>query len=116
MEAMARKSGKKTRKPAPRVKRAAKARPLAAASASVRREGGRPQPDAKVPAMMPLAPAFSMIHTMNRLSIANVEHAARLAACRTPMEFWFERMRFGQSLFAQWQSSVHSVMPGFGTR
>ena len=66
--------------------------------------------------MMPLAPAFSMIDTMNRLSIANVEHAARLAACRTPMEFWAERMRFGQSLFAQWQASVHSALPGFGTR
>ena len=61
--------------------------------------------------MAPLAPAFSLMDTMKRLSIANVEHAARLAACRTPMEFWFERVRFGQSLFAQWQSSVHSVLP-----
>ena len=53
---------------------------------------------------------------MKRLSIANVERAARLAACRTPMEFWFERVRFGQSLFAQWQSSVHSALPGSGMR
>jgi hypothetical protein len=104
------------RKPAPAAKRSAKGKALAAASASVRREQGRSQPNAQVPAMMPLAPAFSMIDTMNRLSIANVEHAARLAACRTPMEFWAERMRFGQSLFAQWQASVHSVLPGFGTR
>ncbi len=66
--------------------------------------------------MAPLAPAFSLMDTMNRLSITNVEHVARLAACRTPMEFWLERVRFGQSLFAQWQSSVHSVLPGFGTR
>ena len=60
------------------------------------------------PAVAPLdaigaAPAFSLMDTVKRLSIANVEHAARLAACRTPMEFWFERVRFGQSL-SQWQS------------
>jgi len=75
-----------------------------------------PQLDAKVPAVAQLASGFSMLDTMKRLSIANVEHAARLAACRTPMEFWFERVRFGQSLFAQWQASVHSIMPGFGIR
>lgn len=106
----------KIRKPAPAAKRAAKGKALAAVSASVRRERGRSQPDAKVAAVAPLAPAFSLMDTMNRLSIAHVEHAARLAACRTPMEFWFERMRFGQSLFAQWQSSVNSVLPGFGTK
>ena len=66
--------------------------------------------------MAPLAATFSLMGTMNRLSMTNVEHAARLAACRTPMEFWRERVRFGQSLFTQWQSSVHSVLPGFGTR
>jgi hypothetical protein len=113
---MARKSSKKSRKPAPAAKRAAKAKPLVATSGSVRRERGRSRPDGKVPAAAPLAAAFSLLDTMNRLSIANVEHAARLAACRTPMEFWAERMRFGQSLFAQWQASVHSVLPRFGTR
>ena len=143
-KAMARKSSKKIRKPAPRAKRAAKAKPLVAASGSVRRERGRSpaqvakraaktkpltaasapvrperdrkRPDVTVPAVAPLAPAFSLMDAMNRLSIANVEHVARLAACRTPVEFWFERVRFGQSLFTQWQSSVTSVLPGFGTR
>ena len=146
---MARKSSKKTRKPAPAAKRAAKAKPLVAASGSVRRERGvakraakakplvaasasvrrgrgrarldvtvpaTPQLDAKLAVVAPRVPAFSLMDTMKRLSIANVEHAARLAACRTPMEFWFERMRFGQSLFAQWQSSVHSALPGSGMR
>ena len=142
---MARKSSKKIRKPAPRAKRAAKTKSLVAASESVRRERGgsaaqvtkravktkpltaasalvrherdRKQPNAKVAVMAPLlAPGFSMMDTMKRFSMTNVEHIARLAACRTPMEFWFERMRFGQSLFTQWQSSVRSVLPGFGTR
>ena len=113
---MARKLSKKMRKPAPAPKRTAKAKPLSAAPASVRRERGRSQPDAKVAAVAPPAPAFSLMDTMNRLSMTHVEHAARLAACRTPTEFWLERVRFGQSLFTQWQSSVHSVLPGFGTR
>jgi hypothetical protein len=82
----------------------------------VRREQRRTQPAKDFPTVAPLAAGFSLMDTMNRLSMANVEHAARLAACRTPMEFWFERVRFGQSLFAQWQSSVHSVLPGAGMR
>ena len=114
--ALVAKRAAKIRKPAPAAKRVAKGKALAAVSASVRRERGRSQPDAQVPTVAPFATAFSLMDTMNRLSIAHVEHAARLAACRTPMEFWFERMRFGQSLFAQWQSSVRSVLPGLGTR
>jgi hypothetical protein len=104
---MARKSSKKIRKPAPRAKRAAKAKSLVAASESVRRERGRSaaqvtkravktkpltaasalvrherdrkQPDAKVAVMAPLlAPGFSMMDTMKRFSMTNVEHIARL--------------------------------------
>lgn len=108
---MARKSSKKNHKLAPRAKRAAKAKPLVAASGSVRREG-RSRPDTKVATVAPLAAAFALMDTMNRVSIANAEHVARLATCRTPMEFWLERVRFGQSLLVQWQSSVHSVLVG----
>ena len=56
------------------------------------------------------------MHAMHRLALANIDHAGRLAACRSPMEFWFEHMRYGQNLFAQWQSSAQSVLPGFATR
>ena len=91
-KAMARKSSKKIRKPASRAKRAAKAKPLVAAAGSVRRERSltpaqvakraakakplvaasasvrrgraRARLDATVPAVTPLAPAFSLMDTV----------------------------------------------------
>jgi hypothetical protein len=109
---MARKAKKKAGKAKPG--KAARSKPLVAGSGSVRRA---PRPARqRTKAAQPSAGAFPLMDAMHRVAMANIDHAGRLAACRTPMEFWLEHIRFGQSLFEQWQSSVHSALPGAGTR
>lgn len=109
---MARKAKKKAGKA--KTGKNARSKPLVVASGAIRRA---PRPARqRTKASQPPAGAFLLTDAMHRLAMANIDHAERLAACRTPMEFWLEHMRFGQNLYAQWQSSVHSVLPGFGTR
>ncbi len=109
---MARKASRKAGKA--KAGKAARSKPLVAESAAVRR-APRPSRQRKK-ASEPPAGALLSMDAMHRLAMANIDHAGRLAACRTPMEFWLEHIRFGQLLFAQWQSSVHNVLPGSGTR
>ena len=94
-----------------KAKRAGRSKPLVAESGSVRRA-----PRQRTKASEPSAAGFALVDAMHRLAMANIDHAGRLAACRTPMEFWFEHMRYGQNLVAQWRSSVHSVLPRFEAR
>lgn len=109
---MARKAKKKAGKA--KTGKTARSKPLVADSGVVRRA---PRPARqRTKASQPSAEAFLLMDAMHRLAMVNIDHAGRLAACRTPMEFWLEHMRFGQNLFAQWQSSVHSVLPGSGSR
>jgi hypothetical protein len=107
---MARKARSKAGKAKPG--RTARSRPLVARSAAVRR--APPRQRAKASESRP--EAFPLANAMHRLAMANIDHAGRLAACRTPMEFWLEHIRFGQSLFVQWQPSVRSALPGSGGR
>ena len=92
----------------------ARSKPLVAESGAVRRAPRPARQSTK--ALQPRSDAFPLMDAMHRLAMANIDHAGRLAACRTPMEFWLEHIRFGQSLFAQWQSSVHSALPEVGSR
>ena len=97
-----------------KAKRASRSRPLVSDSGSIRRA---PRPARQgTTGSKALAGALPLLDAMHRFALANIDHAGRLAACRTPMEFWLEHMRFGKNLFAQWQSSAQSGLPGFGTR
>ena len=109
---MARKANRKAGKA--KTGKVTRSKPLVARSGSVRRAPRQTRQRTK--AAQPSAAAFPLMDAMHRLATANIDHAGRLAACRTPMEFWLERVRFGQNLLAQWQSSVYSVLPGPGTR
>lgn len=109
---MARKANKKAGKA--KTRKTPRSKALVAGSGSVRRAPRQARQRTK--AAQPSAGAFPLTDAMHRLTMANIDHAGRLAACRSPMEFWLEHMRFGQNLFAQWQSSVHSALPGVGSR
>jgi hypothetical protein len=109
---MARKAKKKAGKA--KTGKTARSKPLVADSGAIRR-APRPARQRTKASQLP-AGAFPVMDAIHRLAMANIDHAGRIAACRTPMEFWLEHMRFGQNLFAQWQSSVHSVLPGSGTK
>jgi hypothetical protein len=103
---MARKTSKKAGKA--KAGKTARSRPLVAGSGAVRR-APRPARQPKK-ASEPSAGAFPLMNAMHRLAMANIDHAGRLAACRTPVEFWLEHIRFGQTLFAQWQSSAQRTV------
>ena len=46
------------------------------------------------------------VDTLGRAMTAYAELPARLLACRSPVEFWGEYLRFGQRLFSGFQSET----------
>lgn len=48
------------------------------------------------------------VDTLGRAMTAYAELPARLLACRSPVEFWGEYLRFGQRLFSGFQSNTPS--------
>jgi hypothetical protein len=98
------KATKSKRSAKPRAKRKV-IKPLLAATADVRKT--KPRAKARrspsVEATATVIPGLAAFDFMGRVISAYAELPARLAACRSPMDFWREQARFAQRILNQSQ-------------
>ena len=103
------KKTKAKRRPPSKAKAKRAAKPLRAASSTVRKgePGDRPKvPPGPVASPTILNPASAMFEFMSRVTAAYVELPSRLAQCRSPMDFWGEQARFAQRILSECQSAT----------